>query len=223
MDSRHSSSGSRARAPRITNGDMLADRARALVDRTRAGLGVKGVMVKRSAGLGAEGLGVLPDNLPVYDFDFIKELEQIRSEHISQAHSLTVGFKQRELTIVMDGVSRLLDSVGVMDPNMGSKVAQCQKLLNEILSGTSFEDASSNGSEDEWGEYSEARTLIDPDGDTDEDGFKREPEFQSNAKRVVRYKPPADPVDWDAVNRAKRPPTDFYQRDRKSTKGPVQQ
>ena len=142
MDSRHSSSSigsSRARpVARLTNGDQLADRARALVDRTRAGLGTRDLSVKTRDGLGVRGLDKYPDILPDYDLGFVDDLTSIRAEHVQACKDMTKQSRQRELTVIVNGVSQLLDNVGMMNPKMASRVSKCQELLNKILSGASF-------------------------------------------------------------------------------------
>jgi hypothetical protein len=101
---------------------VLAERARALVARTRTGLGM----------FGADGE---TDELspPVFDLDFIERLVAVRGEHDEQYRNMTLQYRNDELNIIMNGVKRVLENVGVQYPKVTKSVNQCIKLLNRVI------------------------------------------------------------------------------------------
>lgn len=146
MDSRTRTSAGKARpVARVSqHGDSLADRALALVNRTRAGLGVRG--------LGA-GSDEEDDDIPQFNMDFVKELSRVHTANMTHIEDLKKQFDSRELAIVTNGVIGLLDEIGNAFPNSRPSIDRCTDMLRRVqgeeLPDSSEEDSEENEQQDE--------------------------------------------------------------------------
>jgi hypothetical protein len=108
----------------------MADRARALVDRTRAGLGARGLAAPDD-----DDEEVFVDEEIQFNMDFIRQLTRIHKEATRQIQDMKKNSEKEELNIVINGISGFLSEVSGKFPGTARALSRCQDILQRFLDG----------------------------------------------------------------------------------------
>jgi hypothetical protein len=135
-------SGKSPLARRVTYGDSraLADRARALVVKTRAGLGALGP----DAGSGEDGVESVS-----FDMEFVKELNRIHKQSVQHLHDIQENRKNEEMHVITQGITGFLADVAERYPNTAGVINQFTRILEKMMEVRPDDPDEANESEDD--------------------------------------------------------------------------